>query len=623
MAPAAKRSVICILGVLLLAALACALPQGEAPTPTTAISPIPSSQAGSTTNSPAAAASPTSAATTPTTHPTPPPPVAEQRIAIHRIYGIARLYDRTSQASFTPRGVNYAILVPALDYYEDRTLAAGFYNHQRTQADFQTLSAMGYNTLRIIVDGCTSGDSCIGLQDGEGLNPAYLDNLTDLLNLARDNHLFVLLVSSGLPDLGGYAALANRGSTSSFALYRNTQILTQAGVQASQKYWADLLVGLAVRQAPFDIILGWELLGEGYYEYDQPPFTLHSGTVSTANGKTYDMYIVAQKSAMALDGMRYYISQLRQTILAYDPTALITMGFVAPNSPNAWRDGDQRQVDTAGLLSNSALDFFDLHTSPGSGLSLAEAAQNFGLGAHVDKPVLMGSVGASTWSYPQASDGAIAVQDWIAASCQQGFSGWLYNGYYPSPAGLLDATWGFVDEHNALLNALAPVKQPDVCTITVLPGRNLALGKVVSASGALPDQATEMAVDGDPNTQWSAGAFPPQWIEIDLGAAYDIGEIRLTVGQWPAGDTVHQLWVGASRDSLRQVHEFSGSEFDYDVLSYAPATPLRGIRYVRVATTESPSWVSWREIEVLAPFPATPTPAVINTPPGTPTATPE
>jgi hypothetical protein len=117
-----------------------------------------------------------------------------------------------------------------------------------------------------------------------------------------------------------------------------------------------------------------------------------------------------------------------------------------------------------------------------------------------------------------------------------------------------------------------------------------------------------MAVDGDPNTQWSAGAFPTQWIEIDLGAPYTIGEIRLTVGQWPAGDTVHQIWVGTTREAMQMAYEFSGHEYDFDVLNYIPTKSLKNIRYMRIDTTESPSWVSWREIEVLAPFPGTPMP---------------
>jgi hypothetical protein len=237
---------------------------------------------------------------------------------------------------------------------------------------------------------------------------------------------------------------------------------------------------------------------------------------------------------------------------------------------------------------------------------------------HTNKPVILGQTGASTWVYLQAAGGAIAVQDWIAASCAYGFRGWLYSSYYPLPAGLPEATWGFVDDQNMILDALSPVNQPDACSVTTLPGRDLALGKPVEVSAALPDQTAQMAVDGDPNTQWSAGAFPTQWIQIDLGSSYTIGEIRLTVGQWPAGQTVHQLWVGANLDALQLVNEFSGQEFDFDILNYAPATPLENIRYVRVVTTESPSWVSWREIEVLAPFPGTPTP----TPEASPISTP-
>ena len=131
-----------------------------------------------------------------------------------------------------------------------------------------------------------------------------------------------------------------------------------------------------------------------------------------------------------------------------------------------------------------------------------------------------------------------------------------------------------------------------------------------------------MAVDGDPNTQWSAGGFPIQWIEVDLGAAYTIGEIRLTVGQWPSGDTVHQLWVGTTQDAMQLAYEFRGHEYDYDVLNFVPAAPQTNIRFVRIVTTESPSWVSWREIEVLAPFPGTPSPIIEITPTGQVTPTP-
>ncbi len=595
---------IAILIILILAALACALPQSGSSTPIS----LPKIPVTSQTSIPPAPFPSLQASTNPTSRPTSPPPVADHRIATHRIYGIAAFYDTLTFQNFVPRGVNYFVLVPVQDHYEDRVFAHGVYDHSRTLADFSALSAAGYNTVRIILDGCTSGDTCIGVQDGQGLNPAYLDNIVDLLNLAKEANLFVLMASQDLPELGGYAARANQDANTNFAAGRNAEFLTPAGIQAAQEYWSDLLGGLASRQAPFDVVLAWELLDEQYYISDQPPFSLRTERITPANDKSYYMFDQKQVQGLAVDGMRYYINQLRKTILIYDPTALITMGFFAPNSPNSWREDDNRYVETNGLLSSSSLDFFDLHTDPAGELTLPQLAQNFGLDGHVSKPVIMGKIGASTWAYPQFSDGAIAIQDWIASSCSQGFAGWAYYGYYPSPAGLADASWGFVDNHNYLMQALSPKIQPDACTTTSLPGRNLALNKPVEVTEALPDQPAKLAVDGDPNTQWSSGAFPTQWIQIDLGASYTIGEIRLTVGQWPAGQTVHQVWVGSSRDGLRQVYEFSGREFDYDVLSFTPASPLQDVRYVRIVTTESPSWVSWREIEVLAPFPATPTP---------------
>jgi hypothetical protein len=217
----------------------------------------------------------------------------------------------------------------------------------------------------------------------------------------------------------------------------------------------------------------------------------------------------------------------------------------------------------------------------------------------------MNEVGAFTWTYPEISEGVIDVQDWIAESCIYSFSGWLYEEYYPQPAGLPDATWGFVDERNSIMNALSPRNQPDACLTTVLPGRNLALGKPVSVSGALPDELPEMAVDGDPNTQWSSGGFPTQWIEIDLGTPSTIGEIRLTVGQWPEGEVLHQVFVGTSLDAMKLLYEISGEEYDYDVLSYIPPQ-CKDARYVRIVTTEAPPDLE-RDRSVCPSLPPTPT----------------
>jgi hypothetical protein len=120
----------------------------------------------------------------------------------------------------------------------------------------------------------------------------------------------------------------------------------------------------------------------------------------------------------------------------------------------------------------------------------------------------------------------------------------------------------------------------------------------VVASRSLPEEPPEQAVDGQP-AQWGAGADAPQWIQIDLGAPATVRLIRLVVSQWPAGDTVHQVWGGGPGEDLRLLHEFRGYTEGDQVLEFVPDVPLEGIQTVRVVTLESPSWVGWKEIEVV------------------------
>lgn len=131
-------------------------------------------------------------------------------------------------------------------------------------------------------------------------------------------------------------------------------------------------------------------------------------------------------------------------------------------------------------------------------------------------------------------------------------------------------------------------------------GANLAYGKPARYSSALPGYPGALAVDGDPGTLWNSGAGPVQWIEIDLGAAYAIQSIRLLISQYPAGMTVHRLrGRGPDPDSpYITLHTFSGVTTDNAALEITPPQPWSGVRYVRVETLESPSWVAWREIEV-------------------------
>jgi hypothetical protein len=75
----------------------------------------------------------------------------------------------------------------------------------------------------------------------------------------------------------------------------------------------------------------------------------------------------------------------------------------------------------------------------------------------------------------------------------------------------------------------------------------------------------------------------------------------LLVAQYPAGDTLHRVYAYFADGSHELVAEFSGPTSDNDWLEAEFDPPLEGVTAIRVETLSSPSWVSWKQIEVLAP----------------------
>lgn len=123
----------------------------------------------------------------------------------------------------------------------------------------------------------------------------------------------------------------------------------------------------------------------------------------------------------------------------------------------------------------------------------------------------------------------------------------------------------------------------------------------VTASSSLPDSPPSNAVDGNLDTTWSAGTHPVQWIQVDLGEPKSVISIRLVIAQYPAGETVHQIWGGTDASKLALLHEFKGYTEDAGELEFKPSRSLSSLRYIKIVTTQSPSWVAWREVEIISP----------------------
>ncbi|KAA3642206.1 MAG: hypothetical protein DWQ07_24530 [Chloroflexi bacterium] len=516
---------------------------------------------------------------------------SEHRIGIRVVDGAGEFYDTQSDDTFVVRGVNYAFVPTTPGRYTNLVLKVGTYDGELTRSDFRHLADNGYNTVRVFLDQCNVGPNCIGDADNEGLNPAYLANIADMMGAAKEAGIYILFTSNDLPDQGGYAEEANAASGPFFAGYRNSYYLTPNAVNATKRYWNDLLSGLVEQQADFDVVLGWQLLNEQWMFIDQPPLSLTSGEVTTTTG-SYDMSDPDQKEQMVVDGLRHYIAEVKAEILTIDPTGLVTMGFFVPElvAPDWY-------VDTAPLVQDSELDFFDFHGYPGD-VPLSEQAEYFGMLGFNEKPIVMGEYGAFRHVYSDINAAARGVAGWTAESCDYGFDGWLYWAYHPTNPEVGDRTWGLVDEDEYLLDLFAPNNHPDPCAEIAIETGNLAYEKPVRVSRALPGEQGASAVDEVETTQWGAGAGPTQWIEVDLQGSYQVTEIRLLVAQFPAGNTMHRILVKGSSGDYTTVHEFSQNTEEGDWLVFTPDGPIDDVQFVQIVTTVSPSWVAWKEIQV-------------------------
>ncbi|MCD9230618.1 discoidin domain-containing protein, partial [Ralstonia pseudosolanacearum] len=113
-----------------------------------------------------------------------------------------------------------------------------------------------------------------------------------------------------------------------------------------------------------------------------------------------------------------------------------------------------------------------------------------------------------------------------------------------------------------------------------------------TASGSYDGNVAARAIDGDNGSAWIAPSYPTQWIEVDLGAVVPLKKLRMRVSQSPSGSTTHVV----TGDGMA-LQTFSGNTTDGQWLEASWESAPVSVRYVRVTTTSSPSWVSWHELE--------------------------
>ena len=166
-------------------------------------------------------------------------------------------------------------------------------------------------------------------------------------------------------------------------------------------------------------------------------------------------------------------------------------------------------------------------------------------------------------------------------------------------------------------------------TPTPDPTINLALNQVVSVSSA-QDSSYDggMAVDGSIDTFWKTARakgknkLPSEWITVDLGSSFSIGNVVL---EWSDNyASSYTIQVSEDNENWSTVSSETSGNGGNDTLTFTPPVTAR---YVRMESTAWSSvslrnWLKEFEVYASAGSDPTPTPTPTATPTPTPTPTP-
>ncbi len=143
-------------------------------------------------------------------------------------------------------------------------------------------------------------------------------------------------------------------------------------------------------------------------------------------------------------------------------------------------------------------------------------------------------------------------------------------------------------------------------TSTVKPGTRSESLPIPAAEKIVPVSATassstatdtpNLSFDGDMKTVWNSGAVAPSWILLDLGKPMTISRVRLNVAQTPSGPATHHISGGPTPDNLTLIGTLDVNATDGEWIELSK--PASNVRYLKIETIKSPSWIAWREIEI-------------------------
>lgn len=157
--------------------------------------------------------------------------------------------------------------------------------------------------------------------------------------------------------------------------------------------------------------------------------------------------------------------------------------------------------------------------------------------------------------------------------------------------GVVNVPWSVVQ--SAQVHLVTPTRTPETQPLTPVG---------VRASGSYGQTTPAMAIDGRSDTSWCSGAWGG-WIELDLGAVYNLAQIRFELQFSPVGPATHEVYVSDKPiaeclDDARLLKSLSGTRHDHDVLTVHCPDGVKA-RYIQILCPSSVSWFSIKQVQVI------------------------
>lgn len=428
-------------------------------------------------------------------------PVAAQAGPLPRIaVDVTGFTDTATGKPWTARGVNHLRLSDdgtGSDTWYLSTFEPGLYDPVASRAVLAKRKARGDNTFRVFIDEGLSLDAPgaphgigRGRDDTRPYDPAYLDNVADFVRAAIDARIYVIPIVYRLPYNCFYFTIVQDGQSCSTVPRtagvqgRNAYYLDTGYIAAKREYLSQFSSGLLTRigAANATAILAYEAENEAVWQTDRGPWSADTGTLTPADGGTYDLAVPADRQQAADASLVQYTHQVKAGQLTGDPSGYLTMGFygyqaVGKTGPDgfgvhcggtaACTPGVDYREPLRPLVASlhGRLDFVDFHFYPRRApYSVAADLASGEMDRVTRVPWIVGEIGAFRDVYngsaTLAGDG-IRTARAQACTVGTGYRGILF--WTADNQDNADQRRLFTLRDKALDDAMSPIKRPNPC----------------------------------------------------------------------------------------------------------------------------------------------------------------